>query len=322
MPAERPRPTDVLVRGMWPQDWPAVARIYALGLAEGTLETRVPDREAFEAARPEPLRLVAVDGSVDGRVNGSVAGSFAGASKVLGWAAATPVSSRPVYAGVVEHSVYVDPDARGRGVGRALLSAFVTATEVHGFWSIRSGLFPENTASRALHAGCGFREVGRYDRPGRRDGVWRDVVVIERRSRTVGLDGEPLVRLARPGDPGLPAAVRTDTAWRTWVADAEATGGVLLGRAALERAGTAEAPAYLLRTLAVEPPHRGRGLGRRLLTTALAAAGLDAPGPALVALPASAGAATAARLGFRPLGHAEIIPDGLPGAGYVRTVGG
>jgi phosphinothricin acetyltransferase len=291
MPAERSRP-DVAIRGMWPQDWPAVERIYALGLDRGTLETAVPDRQSFLAARPEALRLVAVDP----------------AGTVLGWAAATPVSARPVYAGVVEHSVYVDPDAHGRGVGRALLEAFVRGSELAGVWSIRSGLFPENTASRALHARCGFREVGRYDRPGRRDGVWRDVLVIERRSAVVGLDGEPLIRLARPGDPGPPA-------WRRWVA--EAAGGGLVGRAALDRAGSAGSPAYRL----TGPEPRQGDLAGRLLATVLAAAELDAPGPAPVLLPASAGDAAAARLGFAPAAAGQLRAAGFGDAGYLRTVG-
>jgi phosphinothricin acetyltransferase len=292
---------------MRPADWPAVARIYELGLAQGTLETRVPSREAFEASKLEPLRLVATlpDAALP-----------AGQGAVLGWVAAGRVSSRPVYAGVVEHSVYVDPAARGRGVGRALLEALVTASELHGVWSIRSGLFPENAASRALHARCGFREVGRYDRPGRRDGVWHDVVVVERRSRTVGVDGEPLVRLALPEEAG--------TAWRTWVVDAP-TAGVLLGRAAVDRIDPidpiATAPAYVLRELSVGAAHRGRGLGRRLLATVLAAVALDAPGPAAVLLPAGVGAADAARLGFRPPGPGEDLPDGPGHGGYLRIVG-
>ena len=105
--------------------------------------------------------------------------------RVLGWVACSAVSDRCTYAGVVEHSVYVHPDARGNGVGRALLDALIASTEAAGIWTIQSGVFPENAASLALHAGCGFRVVGTRERLGRHHGVWRDVVLIERRSPTV-----------------------------------------------------------------------------------------------------------------------------------------
>ena len=94
----------------------------------------------------------------------------------------TPVSARPVYAGVVEHSVYVAPDAGGRGVGRQLLVALIDSTEAAGIWTIQSAVFPENAASLALHASAGFRVVGVRERLGRHHGRWRDVVLIERRS--------------------------------------------------------------------------------------------------------------------------------------------
>jgi phosphinothricin acetyltransferase len=95
------------------------------------------------------------------------------------------VSERCVYAGVVEHSVYVHPDARGRGVGRTLLDALIAATERAGIWTIQSGIFPENTASLALHAACGFRVVGTRQRIGRHHGIWRDVTLVERRSPVI-----------------------------------------------------------------------------------------------------------------------------------------
>ncbi|GAA0588886.1 hypothetical protein GCM10010172_87320 [Paractinoplanes ferrugineus] len=104
---------------------------------------------------------------------------------MLGWIACGPVSDRCVYAGVVEHSVYVHLDARGRGVGRTLLDALIASTEAAGIWTIQSGIFPENTASLALHATCGFRTVGTRRRVGRHHGAWRDVVLIERRSPTI-----------------------------------------------------------------------------------------------------------------------------------------
>ncbi|GAA1154505.1 N-acetyltransferase family protein [Nocardioides aquiterrae] len=159
------------------EHWPEVERIYAAGIATGhaTFESEPPTWEQFDAAKLPGLRLVAVE---DGHV--------------AGWAAASAVSDRCVYAGVVEHSVYVDPAAGGRGVGRALLDALVAATEAAGIWTIQSGVFPENAASLALHTAAGFREVGVRERVGRMTygplaGRWRDVVLVERRSRRVGV---------------------------------------------------------------------------------------------------------------------------------------
>lgn len=148
-----------------------VLAIYQLGIDEGqaTFETAAPAWEAFDAAKLPEHRHVALD--ADGRV--------------LGWVAASAVSKRCVYAGVVEHSVYVHPDARGRGVGRALLDALIASTEAAGIWTIESGIFPENAASLALHERAGFRAVGVRERLGQHHGVWRDVVQIERRSQTV-----------------------------------------------------------------------------------------------------------------------------------------
>jgi phosphinothricin acetyltransferase len=147
-----------------------VLEIYRLGIATGnaTFETEAPTWAAFTAARLPEHRLVALDGD-----------------RVLGWAACTPVSDRCVYAGVVEHSVYVHPGARGRGVGRALLQALIETTEKAGIWTIQSGIFPENTASLALHHACGFRTIGTREKVGRHHGVWRDVLLLERRSAIV-----------------------------------------------------------------------------------------------------------------------------------------
>ncbi|MER7779631.1 N-acetyltransferase family protein, partial [Streptomyces sp. NPDC096191] len=105
--------------------------------------------------------------------------------RVLGWVAAVPVSDRCAYVGVVEHSVYVHPEARGRGIGAALLRELIRSTETAGIWTVQSGIFPENTASLALHQKAGFRIVGTRERIGRHRGVWRDVVLIERRSPAV-----------------------------------------------------------------------------------------------------------------------------------------
>lgn len=148
-----------------------VLAIYRAGIAEGnaTFETEAPTWEAFDAARLPEHRFAAVD--TDG--------------KLLGWVAASKVSDRCAYAGVVEHSVYVHPAARGRGVARALLDALIASTEAAGIWTIQCGIFPENTASLALHQRAGFRVIGTRVRIGRHHGVWRDVVLLERRSPTI-----------------------------------------------------------------------------------------------------------------------------------------
>jgi L-amino acid N-acyltransferase YncA len=145
----------------------AVLAIYQAGIDEGnaTFETRAPGWEAFTAAHLPAHRFVAT-----------------AARQVTGWVAASPVSGRCVYAGVVEHSVYVDPAARGQGTGRRLLAALITSAEAAGIWTIQSGIFPENTASLALHRAAGFRVVGTRERIGQHRGRWRDVVLIERRS--------------------------------------------------------------------------------------------------------------------------------------------
>jgi phosphinothricin acetyltransferase len=157
--------------------WPRVERIYAAGIATGhaTFEAEPPDWEHFDATKLPGQRHVALDH------RGSVAG----------WVAASAVSDRCVYAGVVEHSVYVDPAAQGEGIGRALLDALIASTEAAGIWTIQSGIFPENAASLALHRAAGFREVGLRERVGLMTygplaGQWRDVIFIERRSVVAG----------------------------------------------------------------------------------------------------------------------------------------
>ncbi|MER6020595.1 GNAT family N-acetyltransferase [Streptomyces anulatus] len=148
-----------------------VLAIYQAGIDEGnaTFETTPPSWEAFDAAKLPEHRFAALD------ENGGV----------LGWVAASRVSDRCAYSGVVELSVYVHPAARGRGVASALLKALVDSTEQAGIWTIQSGIFPENAASLAVHQRAGFRVIGTRERIGRHHGVWRDVVLIERRSRAV-----------------------------------------------------------------------------------------------------------------------------------------
>ncbi|MCL3862894.1 GNAT family N-acetyltransferase [Actinotalea sp. K2] len=161
----------VQIRPLTRADWPRVAAIYAEGIATGdaTFESHVPSWETWDADHAPGHRWVATDDS----------------ASVTGWAACSPVSGRCVYAGVVEVSVYVAEAARGRGVGSALLAAVVASTEVDGVWTLQAGVFAENTGSLALHARHGFRTVGVRERLGQRDGRWRDVVLLERRSTTV-----------------------------------------------------------------------------------------------------------------------------------------
>ena len=145
-----------------------VLAIYQAGIDEGnaTFETRAPGWAEFSAARLADHRLVALDAS----------------GVVLGWVAVSATSGRPVYAGVVEHSVYVHADARGRGIGRLLLDRLIASAEAAGIWTIQSGIFPENTASIALHRAAGFRIVGSRERIGMQHGRWRDILLLERRS--------------------------------------------------------------------------------------------------------------------------------------------
>jgi phosphinothricin acetyltransferase len=156
---------------MIPAHWNAVRAIYEEGIATGnaTFETSAPDWVEWDATHRPDCRLVAC---LDG--------------KVIGWAALSPVSSRCVYAGVAEESIYVAASARGRGVGRQLLMALIEESERAGIWTIQTGIFPENLASLVLHRSCGFRELGLRERLGQMNGVWRDVVFMERRSLVVG----------------------------------------------------------------------------------------------------------------------------------------
>ena len=165
--------SDVLVRPMGAADAPAVLRIYQQGIDDGaaTFEAAAPTWEQFDTGRLPDHRFVAVDGD---------------SGQVVGWVAVSAVSARPAYRGVVEHSVYVDRQARGRGVGADLLRALVRSTEAAGVWTIQSAIFPGNAASVRLHERLGFRVVGRRERIARLGGQWRDTVLLERRSGVVG----------------------------------------------------------------------------------------------------------------------------------------
>ena len=167
---------DVIVRPLRESDWPEVQRIYVEGIATGqaTFEVEAPDWRRFDGTRLASHRLVAQ--APDGGI--------------LGWAAVSAVSGRPVYAGVVEHSIYVSEAARGRRIGTLLLQALADSTESGGIWTIQASIFPENEPSMRLHLAHGFRVVGRREKIARMAhgpaaGQWRDTVLIERRTRVL-----------------------------------------------------------------------------------------------------------------------------------------
>jgi phosphinothricin acetyltransferase len=165
----------ILIRPLTSSAWPEVRRIYEAGIATGnaTLERSAPDWETWDRNHRADCRFVA---------RGT-------AGTIVGWAALSPMASRPVYRGVAWESVYVAPEAQGRGVGTALLAAIVAASEAAGIWTLQAGVLVENAASLALHERAGFRRIGVQRRLGRdAAGRWRDVVLMERRSATVGTD--------------------------------------------------------------------------------------------------------------------------------------
>lgn len=163
------------IEEMGPGDWIEVRAIYLEGIATGdaTFETQVPAWEKWDASHLIQCRLVARRDDEEG---------------IVGWAALAPVSSRSAYGGVAEVSVYVAEKSRGARLGRALLEALIASSERSGIWTLQAGILAENFASIALHRACGFREVGKRERIGKLNGVWRDVVLMERRSLTVGID--------------------------------------------------------------------------------------------------------------------------------------
>lgn len=161
------------IRDMQPGDWDAVARIYEEGIATGlaTFETRVPAYVDWDRAHLPFGRLVAET-----------------PAQVVGWAALSPVSGRCVYGGVAEVSVYVSAGQRGKGTGKALLKQLIAKSEDRGIWTLQSGVFPQNTGSIRLHEAVGFRRLGYREKIAKRDGIWQDNILFERRSRTVGTD--------------------------------------------------------------------------------------------------------------------------------------
>jgi L-amino acid N-acyltransferase YncA len=169
------RADPIAIELMSADDWPAVRRIYASGIATGdaTLERQTPDWAHFDRTHRDDCRFVARDGAT---------------GEVVGWTALSPYSSRQVYGGVAWESIYVAPEAQGRGVGRALLTTLIDASETAGVWTLVAGVIADNAASLALHARVGFRQVG-VNRAIGQDvhGRWRDVVLLERRSERIGI---------------------------------------------------------------------------------------------------------------------------------------
>ncbi|MBW8242958.1 GNAT family N-acetyltransferase [Muricauda oceani] len=163
----------MIVRTMNASDWEDVSRIYLEGIATGfaTFETKAPSYDQWDSAHTKQCRLVAES---DG--------------EILGWAALSPVSSRCVYGGVGEVSVYISDKSRGKGIGKLLMQHLIEESEKAGLWTIQSGIFPENTASIKLHEKAGFRYIGKRERVGKIHGIWKDNLLFERRSSKIGID--------------------------------------------------------------------------------------------------------------------------------------
>jgi phosphinothricin acetyltransferase len=159
------------IKAMTAEDWPAVAEIYKEGIATGyaTFELDVPAYKEWNSAHVSSCRLVALEDQI-----------------VLGWAALSPVSSRCVYGGVAEVSVYIAAAHRGKGLGEKLLVQLILASEEAGFWTLQSGIFPENIGSIQIHEKTGFRLIGKRERIGKLHGAWKDNLIFERRSNDVG----------------------------------------------------------------------------------------------------------------------------------------
>ena len=158
---------------MLPQHWEAVKKIYEDGIATGnaTFQTAAPTWQEWDNAHIETCRIIATD-----------------KNEVLGWAALTAVSSRCVYAGVAEVSIYVAANARGKKIGSLLLQELISQSEQEGIWTLQSGIFPENKASISMHEKYGFRIVGYRERIGKMGNIWRDNISLERRSNKIGID--------------------------------------------------------------------------------------------------------------------------------------
>ena len=160
------------IKPLEPLHWNEVRRIYEEGLYTGnaTFQTSAPEWDEWDKTHLQTGRLIAIENE-----------------KIIGWAALTPVSGRCVYGGVAEISVYVSENARGKGVGKELLKSLIENSEANGFWTLQAGIFPENVASIKIHEATGFRIIGRREKIGQMNGHWRDTILLERRSQTVGI---------------------------------------------------------------------------------------------------------------------------------------
>lgn len=168
--ADAVNPLIMEIRKLLPSDWDSAKSIYEKGIAtdNATFQTSAPSWEEWDSSHLGTCRIVAQE-----------------SGKVVGWAALTPVSSRCVYAGVAEVSVYVDPEQSGKGIGLALLKELVALSEIEGIWTLQAGIFPENIGSLRIHEKAGFRTLGIREKIGKQNGVWRDTVLLERRSKTI-----------------------------------------------------------------------------------------------------------------------------------------
>jgi phosphinothricin acetyltransferase len=165
--------SQVIIEEMSEKSWEAVRRIYNSGIAtkNATFQTEVPEWEAWDQSHRKDCRLIA-------RINDQIAG----------WAALSNISSRCVYAGVAEVSIYIDAAFRGMGIGDQLMKQLITESERHGIWTLQAGIFPENKASIGLHLKNGFRILGTREKIGKMDNIWRDTITLERRSKVVGIE--------------------------------------------------------------------------------------------------------------------------------------
>ncbi len=165
--------TAVAINKMTDSDWHDVSRIYGLGIATGdaTFESEIPSWENWNNSHLMKCRLIATYNDT-----------------TVGWAALSPVSSRCVYGGVAEVSVYVDTSHTGKGIGAKLLEALIAGSEKEGLWTLQSGVFPENIASLNIHNKLGFRTIGYKEKIGKMKGIWRDNILLERRSKIIGIN--------------------------------------------------------------------------------------------------------------------------------------
>jgi len=165
--------SKLIIETMMDESWEAVKKIYNSGIAtkNATFQTEAPEWESWDQSHRKDCRLIA-------RID----------NQVTGWAALSNVSNRCVYAGVAEVSIYIDPAFRGMGVGDQLMKQLIKESEKHGIWTLQAGIFPENKASIALHLKNGFRILGTREKIGKMDNIWRDTVMLERRSKVTGRD--------------------------------------------------------------------------------------------------------------------------------------